>query len=116
MSNNNTTYYYRRRKNGKVINQFTLNDKTYSIRLTAHAKQRLFDRKLDIYQVTGSILSLGQQTITAYSGSNKDIFIMDKENNFSVVCNITHRTITIVTVIDNADCWVKSGTIAVKLQ
>ena len=32
MSNNNTTYYYRRRKPGKVINQFTLNGKTYSIR------------------------------------------------------------------------------------
>jgi len=116
MSNNNTTYYYRRRKNGKVIDQFTLNGKTYSIRLTAHAKQRLQDRNLDLFQVTGSILSLGQKTITDYSGSNRDIFIMDKVNNFSIVCNIENCTIMIVTVIDSADCWVKNGTIAVKLQ
>ena len=117
MSNNNKpTYYYRRRKPGKVINQFTLNGKTYSIRLTAHAKQRLTDRNLDLYQVTGSILSLGQQNIEQYSGSNRDIFIMDKQNNFSIVCNITYRTITIVTVIDTTDCWIKQGTIAVKLQ
>lgn len=122
MKNNNclknTTYYNynnRRRKNGKVISTFTIADKTYSIRLTAHAQQRLQQRNIDLYQVTGSILSLGQKNITEYSGSNRDIFIMDKQNNFSIVCNITHRTITIVTVINNADCWVKSGTIAVKL-
>ncbi|MCE5220112.1 MAG: DUF4258 domain-containing protein [Clostridium sp.] len=104
-----------RRKHGKMINTFTLNNKTYSIRLTNHAEQRLNQRNIDLFQVTGSILSLGQKTITDYSGSNRDIFIMDKEHNFSVVCNITINTITIVTVIDNSDCWVKDGTIAVKL-
>lgn len=98
-----------------MINSFTIANKTYSIRLTNHAQQRLTDRNIDLFQVTGSILSLGQKTITAYSGTNRDIFIMDKQNNFSIVCNITHRTITIVTVIDTCDCWVKNGTIAVKL-
>lgn len=111
--NNN---YNRRRKNGKMISTFTIANKTYSIRLTAHAKQRITDRNLDLYQVTGSILSLGQQNIEQYSGSNRDIFIMDKQNNFSIVCNITYRTITIVTVIDTTDCWVKNGTIAVRLK
>jgi hypothetical protein len=117
INNNNNTYNnkYRRRKHGKVINSFTIANKTYSIRLTNHAQQRLTDRNIDIFQVTGSILSLGQKTIIAYSGSNRDIFIMDKEHNFSIVCNITINTITIVTVINNSDCWVKNGTIAVKL-
>lgn len=105
----------RRRKPGKMINSFTIANKTYSIRLTNHAQIRLQQRNIDLYQTIGSILSLGQKTITAYSGTNRDIFIMDKQNNFSIVCNITHRTITIVTVIDTCDCWVKNGTIAVKL-
>jgi len=113
MNNNNTNY---KRKAGTSINTFTINNKTYSIRLTTHAEQRLTERNIDLFQVTGSILSLGQKTITDYSGSNRDIFIIDKEHNFSVVCNITNRTITIVTCIDNADCWCKKGTIAVKLQ
>ena len=104
-----------KRKAGTSINTFTLNNKTYSIRLSSHASQRLQQRQIDLYQVTGSILSLGEKTITAYSGSNRDIFIMDKQNNFSIVCNITNRTITIITVIDNVDCWVKNGTIAVNL-
>jgi hypothetical protein len=98
-----------------MISTFTIANKTYSIRLSSHAQQRLQQRQLDLYQITGSILSLGEQTITEYAGSNRDIFIMDKEHNFSIVCNITNRTITIVTVIDTADCWIKQGTIAVKL-
>lgn len=98
-----------------MISTFTINNNTYSIRLSDHATQRLQQRNLDLYQITGSILSLGEKTITEYSGSDKDIFIMDKENNFSIVCNITNNTITIVTVINNADCWIKKGTIAVKL-
>ena len=110
--NNNTNY---KRKAGTSINTFTINNKTYSIRLSSHAKQRLQQRNIDLYQVTGSILSLGEKTITEYSGSNRDIFIMDKVNNFSIVCNITNNTITIVTVIDNCDCWIKNGTIAIKL-
>ena len=115
----NITYpantYNRHRKAGHMISTFTIANKTYSIRLSSHAKQRLTDRNIDLYQVTGSILSLGEKTITAYSGNNRDIFITDKINGFSIVCNITNRTITIVTVIDNSDCWIKQGTIAVNL-
>jgi len=99
-----------------MISSFTIADKTYSIRLTNHAQQRLTDRNIDLFQVTGSILSLGENIIEKYSGSNRDIFIMDKANNFSIVCNITYRTITIITVIDTCDCWVKNGTIAVRLK
>ena len=98
-----------------MISTFAIGNNTYSIRLSNHAEQRLQQRNIDQYQTIGAILSLGQQTITAYSGSNRDIFIMDKQNHFSIVCNITNHTITIITVIDNADCWIKSGTIAVNL-
>jgi len=103
------------RKVGTSINTFTINNKTYSIRLSSHASQRLQQRNIDLYQTTGSILSLGEKTITDYAGSNRDIFIMDKQNNFSIVCNITGYTITIITVIDNIDCWIKNGTIAINL-
>jgi len=112
---NTTTNHNHKRKAGTSINTFTINNNTYSIRLTNHAELRLQQRQIDLYQVTGSILSLGEKTITAYAGSNRDIFIQDKPNNFSIVCNITNNTITIITVIANCDCWIKSGTIAVNL-
>lgn len=110
-----STRKHHKRKAGKQVTQFTIQNKTYSIRLTNHAELRLKQRNVDLYQTIGSILSLGENKIKSYSGSNKDIFIMDKENGFSIVCNIEARTITIVTVIDKVDCYIKNGTIAVSL-
>lgn len=98
-----------------MINTFTINNQTYSIRLSDHASLRLKQRNLDLFQCVGSILSLGENKIKEYSGSNKDIFILDKENNFSVVCNITLNTITIITVLDKIDCYIKQGTTAINL-
>lgn len=106
---------HHKRKAGKQVTQFTIQNKTYSIRLTNHAELRLKQRNVDLYQAIGSILSLGEKRIQEYSGSNRDIFIMDKENGFSIVCNIEARTITIVTIIDKIDCFIKAGTIAVNL-
>jgi hypothetical protein len=98
-----------------MVNTFTLNNKTYSIRLSDHASERLQQRNIDLFQAVGAILSLGENRITEYSGNNRDIFILDNEHNFSVVCNIEFRTITIVTAIDKVDCFIKSGTIAINL-
>lgn len=106
---------YHNKKAGKAMHTFTINNKTYSIRLSEHAALRLKQRNIDLFQTIGCILSLGESRIESYSGSDRDIFIQDKINGFSVVINIEHRTITIVTVIDNCDCWIKEGTIAVNL-
>jgi hypothetical protein len=114
MYNNNRNYKHHK-KAGKPVNTFTIENKTYSIRLSEHAELRLKQRNIDLYQAIGSILSLGKERITDYAGSNRDIFIMDNANNFSVVCNIEYRTITIITVIDKADCYIKDGTIAINL-
>ena len=102
-------------KKGKSINQFTINNKTFSIRLTDHASIRLSQRELDLYQITGAILSLGQEKILSYKNSNRDILIQDKLNKFAVVIAIECSTITIITVIDSADCWSKQGTDVINL-
>lgn len=103
------------RKRGRSINQFTINSRTFSIRLTDHAEIRLSQRELDLYQITGAILSLGKERILFYKNSNKDILIQDKQNNFAIVISIKNSTITIITVIDSADCWSKRGTDVINL-
>lgn len=108
-------YNTKRRKSGKMINTFTINNKTYSIRLSDHAQLRLQQRNIDLFQAVGAILALGEKRIVDYAGSNRDILIQDKEHNFSVVCCIESRTITIITVIDNADAYAKEGTGVVSL-
>ena len=107
--------YHHHKKRGSAVNTFTIDKKTYSIRLTDHAQLRLQQRNIDLFQVIGSILSLGENRITEYQNTNRDIFIMDKQNNFSIVFTIEQNTIYIITVIDSADCYIKSGTIAVNL-
>lgn len=103
------------KKVGHSVNTFTINNQNFSIRLTDHAELRLKQRNIDLFQAIGSILSLGEKRITEYQNANRDIFIMDKEHNFSIVIAIESNTIYIVTVIDKADCFIKSGTIAVNL-
>jgi hypothetical protein len=103
------------RKRGKSINQFTINGRNFSIRLTDHASIRISQRHLDIFQITGAILSLGQDRIISYQNSNRDILIQDKANKFAVVIAIECSTITIITVIDSADCWSKQGTDVINL-
>jgi len=103
------------KKRGKSINQFTLNNQTFSIRLTDHAELRLSQRKIDLFQVTGAILSLGQERILSYQNSDRDVLIQDKANNFAVVIAITCSTITIITVIDSCDCWSRQGTDVVNI-
>lgn len=103
------------KKVGYTVATFTIKNKTYSVRLTKHAELRLKERNIDLYQTIGNILSLGEKRIINYSGSNRDILIQDKENGFSIVCTIELRTIYIITVIDNCDCWVKSGTSIINL-
>ena len=103
------------RKKGHSVNQFTINRKTFSIRLTDHAEIRLFQRKIDLFRVTGAILALGEERILAYKNSNRDVLIQDKANNFAVVITIDYNTITIITIIDSADCWAKNGTDVINL-
>jgi hypothetical protein len=97
------------------VNTFTINNRTYSIRFSEHADNRLNDRKLDLYQCIGAILSLGEKRILEYSNSGRDIFIMDNTNKFSIVCYIDKCTIYVITLLDKIDCYVKDGTDIINL-
>ncbi len=93
-----------------IVNTFTIDGQTFSVILTKHAELRLSQRNIDQFQAIGLILSLGKERILSYINSEEDIMIIDKVNNFSVCVAITDSEITIITVINNADIWVKEGT------
>lgn len=98
-----------------MINTFTIANKTYSIRLTDHAEKRLKQRNIDMFNCMSAILALGEERIIKYSGSNRDILISDKQNNFAIVICIEGYQIRIVTVIDHSDAFAKSGTTVINL-
>lgn len=94
---------------------YKINDITFEVRISEHADLRLKQRKLDIFMVTGAIFSLGQTKINDYRDTGRDIFVMDKINKLSVVCCIEGNIITIITVLDKIDCYIKTGTDIVNL-
>lgn len=104
-----------KRKVGHLVNTFSINGNNFSIRLSSHAEMRLKQRNIDLFQTVGNILSLGEKRIMEYSHSDRDIMVMDKRNNFSMVFYIDNCTIYIITVIDKVDCYVKEGTTAINI-
>jgi hypothetical protein len=102
-------------KRGKSVNQFIINGKQFSIRLTDHASERLTERHIDLYQAIGAILSLGEDRILAYQNTKRDILLQDIKNGFAIVFAICVNTITIITLIDSVDCYCKNGTDIVNL-
>lgn len=103
------------RRAKKVINTFTINNVEFKIILSCHAQDRLLERKIDLFQTIGIVLSLGEARINQYNNSGKEVFIMDVEHNFSIVLEIRNNEIHIITVINKSDCYIKQGTIAVNL-
>ena len=94
---------------------FNIGSFNYAIRLSDHAKLRLSQRNIDEYQVMSAITALGKDRLEHYSDGTRDIMIQDRTNGFSVVIAIEKCTIYVITVIDNSDCFVKSGTTVIKI-
>ena len=105
----------RKKVHNNIMDSFTINNQTFNIILTNHATQRFHQRGLDKFQIIGSILALGEKTILHYQNSNKDLMVIDKINNFSIVASINGNDIVIITLIDKSDIFIKEGTTAINL-
>lgn len=111
---------YNNKPNGKrvdknLMDSFTINNQTFNIILTNHAVKRLQERNIDKFQAIGAIMAIGQNKILEYKDTNKDIMVIDKQNNFSIVATIEGQDIVIITLIDKSDIYVKEGTTAINL-
>ncbi len=96
--------------NNKCLAQIKINNKSYSIRATIHAIERMNQRNVDEYVVAGTVLSLGEARILKLQQQEEDAIIIDKEKNIAVVITFQNNTIKIVTVINKSNVFVKSNT------
>lgn len=97
-------------KINKEIASMTIAGKTYSIETSNHAAERMVERNVDAYVVAGSVLALGPARIDALQAEREDAMIIDKENNIAVVVALRPNEITIVTVINKSNVFVKDNT------
>ena len=87
----------------------------YKIMLSSHARLRSKQRNIDTLQSLAAILAMGADRLKEYEANTADIMIQDTDNNFSVVFAVKPGRIEIITLLDKADCYAKTGTNVVKI-
>lgn len=86
---------------------------------SAHAGQRLNERGITGYQITGAIMMLGEEILDMKNG--REFIIVDEDLNASYVFAVhADKTgevnIDIITVVDVTDIWNKRGTQILRLK
>lgn len=92
-----------------------IKNKTYKVVASNHAQKRMMQRNIDSYTVVGNILLLGENKIEKLQSTNEEFIIIDKDTNTSTVGAINDNVITIITVIDKSNVFVKKNTKIVNL-
>lgn len=102
-------------KKQKCLSSLNIGNETYSIRATVHSMERMEQRKIDEYMVTGAIMSLGKERIIELQKDQDDFIIVDEENEVSIVISFKKNTMMILTVIDKSKVFAKKNTKIIKL-
>ncbi len=95
----------------KLIAQLKINGISYSIRATAHAMQRMDEREIDEYVVSGNIMALGKDKITELQSNNDEAIIIDELKNVAIVIGFKGNRIYVITVINKSNVYVKDNTV-----
>ena len=99
----------------KCIATINIEGNTYSIRISNHAQKRMEQRNISSYVIAGNILSLGKERLIELQKMEDDFIIIDDITRTSIVAGFKRNTITIITVIDKSNIFVKSETQIVNL-
>jgi len=94
----------------QVFAELKIDGQTYSIRATAHAMQRMDERQVDEYVVTGNVMALGKDRLKELQEQGDDAVIIDEVRDIAVVFGFNKNKVTIITVINKSNIWVKDGT------
>lgn len=87
-----------------------IDDKIHEIIASHHAMKRMEKRNVNKYVVAGNVLALGPERIKELQDNEDEAIIIDEANNVSVVVGFSENNITIITVIDKSNVFVKSNT------
>lgn len=101
---------------GKSIAQIKINYTTYSLRATDHGLERMKQRKISEYVVTGDVLSLGKDRLLELQKQDKDIALIDTLHNIAIILQFQGNIIKILTVINSSDIYIKRTTVVERLD
>ena len=102
----------------RQITKISMDNKNIEIVISIHAEERLHDRmkksNINEWNLVGNIVMLGTKLIE-YAEEHEEFAIIDNNLNFSVICGAEkvddkNVKITIITIINKANIWVKDAT------
>lgn len=99
----------------KLLVQLTFEDRLYSMRATAHARERMVTRDVEEYTVIGNIVALGEERLKDLQDTQEEAVIVDERNDVAIVVAFEKNTINIVTVFDGSNIWNNRGTHMIKI-
>lgn len=102
-------------KKDKCLAEVNIDGNMYSIRATVHALERMKQREIDEYVVTGNVLALGKERLLQLQEQGEEAIIIDEQKEVSIVIAFEQNKIVIITVIDKSNVFVKDETTIVQL-
>jgi len=97
-------------KKDKLLAQLEINGQHYSVRATIHAMERMKQRGIDEFVVSGNVLALGKQKLQELQESQEEAIIIDEQNGCAVVIGFNKNTVKVITVINKSNVFVKTNT------
>lgn len=87
-----------------------IDGKYHEIIASHHAMERMSERNVDKYVVAGNVIALGKERIAELQQNNDEAIVIDEVANVSVVVGFSKNNITIITVINKSNVFVKNNT------
>ncbi len=100
-------------KKGKNLALCYLNGKRYGISFGSHVLERMQERGVDEYEVSGTVLALGKDEMRDCQEERKDIAVIDR---IVVIARFKKRTVHIISVFNTTDVFIKDKTIIKRVQ
>lgn len=93
-----------------------IDERYINITASGHALDRMEQYEIDKYVVSGNVLALGPERIAELQQQREEAIIIDEVANISVVIGFSMKTVTIITVINKSNVFVKNNTKICKIQ
>jgi hypothetical protein len=96
--------------NSQALAQIKIEGRRYGLRATAHAIQRMAERGVDAYVVTGNVLALGAERLLDLQRAQEEAIVIDTVTNTAIVIGFKANTIMVITVLNKANVYIKDNT------
>jgi len=94
----------------KLLARLEIKGRQYSVRATEHAMERMQQRNIDEFVVSGNVLALGKERLLEMQEAQEEAIIIDTLTDTAIVVGFVKNTLKVITVINKSSVYVKTNT------